>query len=513
MTTVRRRIAALVGTAAVGAAVATVALVALRPGVGEGAPIVTQIQDPVPGALPVGDVSPSVSDDGAFAAFVALGAQGVPTPYVRDIKGQRSTPVTLPGGARALATSISGDGCTVAGWGSVNAAPPSVAPATPAATPVPVSLYVTNRCTPTPPTAIVDVPLASSVIRPALSRDGSSIAYGVQPAAAGGWHVGVIPSAPGGTESAVPGSPLAVTTVDLSADGSQLAYDFNPTSATQPSAVYVGPPGQPPSPTVQLASAAVMAMPSLTADGATVAFVAGAAGSTIPYVASPVTGTPAPIGTTSAIQPAITPDGSQVALSVAQAGGSSIVVVRATSPGFATFEPETVSVSPVPATSVSPTISATGQVTVFAAGDGQTSSAWIAQRSPLPALNVSPSGTIDLGTVAIGSSSQPAKVSFSNPSTVGVAIATVPPLAAPFTTVTDACSNSIVPPGGTCVITVAFKPTATGQSSASLVVSGDGASATATITGTGRALARTISMSPSTLQFPSTPVGARGGPL
>ncbi len=38
MTTVRRRIAALVGTAAVGAAVATVALVALQPGVGEGAP-------------------------------------------------------------------------------------------------------------------------------------------------------------------------------------------------------------------------------------------------------------------------------------------------------------------------------------------------------------------------------------------------------------------------------------------------------------------------------------------
>src|SRR6476469_588863 len=154
MTTVRRRIAALVGAASV-----------------------TQIQDPAPGALPVGDVSPSVSDDGAFAAFVALGAQGVPTPYVRDIKGQRSTPVTLPGGARALATSISGDGCTVAVWGSVNAAPPSVAPAPPAATPVPVSLYVPNRCTSSPPTAIVDVPLASSVIRPALSRDGSSIAY------------------------------------------------------------------------------------------------------------------------------------------------------------------------------------------------------------------------------------------------------------------------------------------------------------------------------------------------
>ena len=121
-----------------------------------------------------------------------------------------------------------------------------------------------------------------------------------------------------------------------------------------------------------------MAMPSLTADGASVAFVAGTPGShDPPYVASPVTGAPAPIGDGfGRPQPAITPDGSQVALSV-RAGrrARSIVVVRATSAGFATFESETVSVSPVPATSVSPTISATGQVTVFAAGDGQTASA------------------------------------------------------------------------------------------------------------------------------------------
>jgi hypothetical protein len=292
--------------------------------------------------------------------------------------------------------------------------------------------------------------------------------------------------------------------------------------------VFVGAPGTGGAPVPAPAGTAV-AMPSLSADGTTVAFVDNATGSLRPYVYSATTGAaPALVGAASpgqVVQPALTPDASQLAYTVATAvdgpsglaipagTASTVEVARSTSGLFTSSERELLSSAPVPAgtTSATPAISATGQLTIFATSNGAGSDVWAAQRPA--ALTVSPSATFDLGTVAIGSSSPPARVTFANPSTVGIALGPITPPGAPFAVVADTCSSVVVPAGGSCDVTVAFRPTDAVQSTATLTVGGEGVTATANLSGTGRELARTISMSPSTLQFPATRVGSRGGPV
>ena len=129
-------------------------------------------------------------------------------------------------------------------------------------------------------------------------------------------------------------APATTTTVDLSADGSTLAYDAGADPAGPPTAIYVGPVGSP-----------AVAVPALA--GATVAGdaqpVGGRhvgrlrrqrAGTLRPYVSSSVTGTTSPaLDSTSpgqVVQPAITPDGSQVAYCrVGTTGATGLVIARA----------------------------------------------------------------------------------------------------------------------------------------------------------------------------------------
>ena len=172
---------------------------------------------------------------------------------------------------------------------------------------------------------------------------------------------------------------------------------------------------------------------------------------------------------------------------------------------------EPLSTSPVvPGTaSTSPAISATGQVALFASGGAQSSDVWLAQR--VPALTVTPA--FDLGTVAVGSSSQPAAVTFTNASSVGIQLGAFAGVAAPFTVGPNTCEDVIVPPAGTCTVTVVFTPTAAVDSTATVTVGAQGVTATASLSGRGRSLARSISISPSAMSFPSTPVGSRGGPV
>jgi Abnormal spindle-like microcephaly-assoc'd, ASPM-SPD-2-Hydin len=521
MTSTRRRFGALVGTATAAAAAVSIALVVLGPGVSEGAPTLDKIVDGTVGAAMPADLrSPALSDDGAVATFIAPATDGALAAFTRDIAAKATTPApAVPGVVREVATAISGDGCQVAFWGSTDRGGPAVAPSAPTAAPGAgtVTLYAWDRCAggaplPVGGTATLGLTSASTVARPALSRDGAVIAYAARATAADAWRIAVVAA---GTETEVPSGPAALTTVDLSADGATLAYDHGTDATLPPSAIYVGPAGQPPSATVP-ATGAVMTMPSLSADGATVAFVAGATpGAQRPFVYSTLTkAAPVNIDNTTpgqATQPAITPDGVQVAYAVGANGPSAIVVARSTSGMFATGALEAISVSPVPAgsTSTAPAISATGQMTVFATGNGQGSDIWSAAR--LPALTVTPA--FDLGTVAVGAASQPAAVTFTNPSSVGILLGPVAALPAPFSITADTCSNALVPGAGTCTVTVVFAPTAATASSATLTVAGQGVSASASLTGDGRALARAISVGPSTVQFPTTPVGSRGGPV
>lgn len=511
----------------------TVALVALGPGVSEGAPVLTKIVDGTIGGAVSADVrSPSVSDDGRYAAFVAPDTAGELVAFVRDMAAESTAEVpAVDGVLREFATTISGDGCVVAFWGSTDAAGPALAPAmsTVTAGAGSAALYTWDRCDSgavqvVAPTANLGLTSASTVTRPALSYDGSVVAYGASAVAAGTWHVAV---ASGSSEAVVASAPASMTTVDLSADGGTVAFDSGSVAGGAPTAILIGAPGGAPAGIGVPAGAAVMAMPSLSADGKTIAFVAGASANGLrPYVYSTLTGAaPVAIDSTTTgrmLQPTITPDSAQVAYVVdagsdtlAPTAASSVVVSRSTSGVFATTAQETLTASPVPAgsTSTSPAISATGQVALFATStaDGGGSDVWLAARAP--ALTVTPA--FNLGTVAVGSSSQPAAVTFTNPSSVSVTLGAVSGVTAPFSISADTCSNSTVPPAATCTVTVVFSPTTADSSTAAVTVTGDRLTGpvSASLSGTGRALARSISISPSTLQFPSTGVGKRGGPV
>ncbi|MFT3854780.1 MAG: choice-of-anchor D domain-containing protein [Ilumatobacteraceae bacterium] len=501
----------------------TIALVALGPGVSEGAPVLTPLDTSA--TLAASLRSPAVSDDGTTVAYVS-DASGAPTVVVQ--RNGALVARVAAAGATELAPAISGDGCQVAFWVSTDPIGPATAPSSPVTTAPAGTVTLTrwNVCSGAAPESLSmpgGLTAASTVVRPALSRDGAAIAYAVRTGASSPWRVGVLVD---GADHPVrsDAAPLSVvTTVDLSADGSTLAYDYGTGSTVAPTAVSVGPLDAAPS-AIPGGASTVMAMPSLSADGSLVAFVAGASEAALrPYVFSTLTGTSVNIDAVSAgqiLQPVITPDGSQVAYTVvaspsglSPSGATSIVVGRSTSGMFDTTAQETLTASPVPAgsTSSAPAISATGQVALFATVDGQGSDIWLAARAPV--LTVTPA--FNLGTVAVGSSSQPAAVTFTNPSSVSVTLAAVTGVTAPFSVSADTCSNSTVPPAGTCTVTVVFSPTEADSSTAAVTVTGDGLSepVSASLSGTGRALARSISISPTTLQFPSTALGARGGPV
>jgi hypothetical protein len=62
-------------------------------------------------------------------------------------------------------------------------------------------------------------------------------------------------------------------------------------------------------------------------------------------------------------------------------------------------------------------------------------------------------------------------------------------------------------------VTLVFTPTAAGAVAANLVITGEDQTATSQLTGTGNQPRRVLSVDNATVQFPSTAVGARGGPV
>lgn len=520
----RRRLGAC-GALVVAAVVGfTVAVVGLDVGVSGGAPTVVTV-DP-PAAIAVTSRSPGVSGDGQVVAFVGAVTGGTAL-FVGTPTAGGAVAIPNPQGVvRVDAPAISGDGCRVVFWGSANASgpstgPPTTPPSSAPPTPGSVGLYRYDRCA-TPvaaaqviPTTVV-VTTASSVVAPALSRDGHIVAYAARASAADSWQVATIDlTTSAETPVTSPPAITALTTVDLDSAGATVAFDAGTDPASPAtSAVYVGPPTAPVA-VAPPAGSTVVGMPSLTADGSTVAFVAGDTAASGLYVKTAATApTPAPVRVATSdarvapiTAPDITPDGSQLVYAL----GSAIVAIYATSAGFATASTPPEAISPLGSTNAAPSVSDTGQLVVFAAADAQgLSSVMAAKRVPV-LTPVTP--TFDLGTVAVGASSPPAAVMFTNASSVAIIADQVAPLAAPFSIINDTCSKTFVAPGGTCTVTVEFSPTDSVTSTATLTVAGQGATASASLTGTGRSLVRSIAITPSTLQFPNTQVGSRGGPV
>lgn len=132
---------------------------------------------------------------------------------------------------------------------------------------------------------------------------------------------------------------------------------------------------------------------------------------------------------------------------------------------------------------------------------------------PIPAVSLTPA-TNDFGSVQVGESSAPRKLTLTNNYTSSIAISPI------STSMNDFAASSDCPvsphklaPIATCTVTIAFTPAATGTRSGMVTVSdtAPGSPSTASLIGTGIAgpAAQTgVSLSPTSLSFPNTPAGS-----
>ncbi|MFD8569817.1 choice-of-anchor D domain-containing protein [Streptomyces sp. NPDC059639] len=125
---------------------------------------------------------------------------------------------------------------------------------------------------------------------------------------------------------------------------------------------------------------------------------------------------------------------------------------------------------------------------------------------PYPAEGVSASpSALDFGAVANGATSAPQTVTVSNPTGSAAAVSSV--AATGDFAQTNTCGSSIAA-HGSCTVSVTFKPTATGSRSGSLTVNAGGVTNTVALSGTGTAPGPVVSVSPGSLSYPATAVGA-----
>ena len=122
-------------------------------------------------------------------------------------------------------------------------------------------------------------------------------------------------------------------------------------------------------------------------------------------------------------------------------------------------------------------------------------------------LTVAPAA-LAFGTVDVGSASAVQTVTVSNPGTApltvtGVSVAGTN--AADFTQ-TNTCATAVAP-GGTCTVSVTFRPSAAGVRSGSLSIASSAGPAGVPLTGTGQALAPVLAVTPAGLTFAVQAVG------
>jgi hypothetical protein len=125
------------------------------------------------------------------------------------------------------------------------------------------------------------------------------------------------------------------------------------------------------------------------------------------------------------------------------------------------------------------------------------------------AVNVSPTA-INFGPDPVGTVSSQEQVTANNAGGTAVAISSVK-VSEPFQIAANNCGSSIAA-NSFCVVALDFLPTAAGAASGTLTFSDGAGTQSVALSGTGQALA-TDSLSPTSLAFPNTVIGATSAPL
>ncbi len=127
--------------------------------------------------------------------------------------------------------------------------------------------------------------------------------------------------------------------------------------------------------------------------------------------------------------------------------------------------------------------------------------------SPSNTLSLSPN-SLSFGSITVGSTSAAQTVTVKNTGTGALAL-TGETVSGPFVKSAATCGSSLAV-GASCTVSVEFKPVAAGASAGALSVADNatGSPQTVALSGTGAAAGLTVSLSPSSLTFASTPIGA-----
>jgi hypothetical protein len=162
--------------------------------------------------------------------------------------------------------------------------------------------------------------------------------------------------------------------------------------------------------------------------------------------------------------------------------------------------------------SFNPTSAGAKTATLTVSGGGGTVSAILAGTGVAPTtLTIAPSMK-DFGSQTVGASSPSQIFTVTNVGTSAAGpLGTMMSGANPteFAALMDGCAGLTLAPNGTCSVTANFKPTSAGAKTATLAVSGGGATVSATLAGKGVA-PTTLTISPATKDFGSQAVGSTG---
>ena len=127
---------------------------------------------------------------------------------------------------------------------------------------------------------------------------------------------------------------------------------------------------------------------------------------------------------------------------------------------------------------------------------------------PNSSVTVAPTA-LNFGSVTTGSASSAQTVTVSNPTSAAAAVSSV--AATGDFAETNTCGSSIAA-GGSCTVSVTFKPTATGSRAGTLTVNAGGSSSTVSLSGTGTAAggggSATLTASPASVAFGNEPSGS-----
>ena len=121
-------------------------------------------------------------------------------------------------------------------------------------------------------------------------------------------------------------------------------------------------------------------------------------------------------------------------------------------------------------------------------------------------VSVSPA-SLTFPDTTIGSASPAQTVTLSNTGSVAVTVSAVP-LSGDFSIVSDTCTGSTVQPNGTCTVQVDFTPQSSDQLTGTLQFQDSAANSPQLVTLSGTGLIADVTISPSSLTFPDTPVGS-----